>query len=286
VPTVPARLALDETEWTRPALAAFASGVDLVEVKGLPPTLEPGAALEMRLLWRVTSPPPEEFTVFAHLVDRSGTRWSGHDAVPFQELFPPTLWQRGEFVEEVRQVGVPQELPPGIYTLRIGQYRLQGGRVGAIPAVTSGGHASAVEVQTWVVLPGTGGFAEAQPINARFGDRLILRGYRLERGPSAVHATLYWEAERSIEETLVVSVQALDEAGRLIAQHDGEPVDGRLPTWSWHPNVVVRDDHTVAVPSAGEAKRVVVVVYERSTLRRLPVTDGRATLPDALALEE
>ena len=61
----------------------------------------------------------------------------------------------------------------------------------------------------------------------------------------------------------VVSVQLLDAAGRLVAQHDAPPAGGDYPTSAWRADEVVLDRHRLALPAnlpPGEYT-VALVVY-------------------------
>jgi hypothetical protein len=41
----------------------------------------------------------------------------------------------------------------------------------------------------------------------------------------------------------------LDQAGNLVAQHDGPPLEGRSPTTEWQPGELEFDLHRIALPS-------------------------------------
>jgi hypothetical protein len=45
-----------------------------------------------------------------------------------------------------------------------------------------------------------------------------------------------------------VFVHLLDEQGRLVAQHDGEPGGGLVLTTTWQPGETVADNHGLLVP--------------------------------------
>jgi mannosyltransferase len=98
--------------------------------------------------------------------------------------------------------------------------------------------------------------------------------------------TLFWEARALIPEPHKVTVQLLDGAGSLIAQHDGEPVGGFAPTTIWQPGQAVIDRHGVLLPvdlpSGGYT--LVVAVYHAATGERLPVTVAGESVGDYLPL--
>lgn len=272
-PRIPARLARSAAELTRPAVATFANGVDLLAVNGLPSTIKPGQAISLDLRWRVDTSPAQNFTAFVHLVGVHDHREvAGSDAIPFQKTFPPRLWQTGEIIDEHESLTVPGDLPPGQYTLLIGGYHLAQNDLKPIPLVVATKSATTVSVGSWAVLPDTAGLAQARPANAAFGPNLVLRGYAVRDEDGYLDVSLYWQARRQIHRRLVVSVQLLGHAGRTAAQNDSEPVQGRLPTTAWPTGAIIRDNHRITLPDKPGDLQTIVVVYDRQTQQRLSVS--------------
>jgi hypothetical protein len=137
----------------------------------------------------------------------------------------------------------------------------------------------AMRVVLYQLPAAVAGEASLRPIELRMGDRLWLVGYRparpLEVGPGDVLAfSLFWRAERPVEQDYVVFAQLLDEEGRLCAQVDRPPVAGFRPTRTWEPSEVIRDNYGLAVPSnlpPGQY-RLIAGLYLPSSAERLPVT--------------
>lgn len=278
-PEVPARLATDDRELTALPLARFSNGIDLVAATGLPEQLPVGGNLPFTLRWRVDATPSVDFVVYTQLVDLSGpSKVVGSDEVPFPAVFPPHLWQSGEFVDEPRHLVVPSRLKPGVYALVVGAYVLDRDTPRAISVVTPSPEESGVQIQKWSVLPDDRGLSASTLTRVDFGRDLVLRGYDVDRDSANLDVSLYWENTRPISRDLVVSVQMIGPSGQLVSQQDSAPVGGRLPTTDWPINRIVRDDHVVAAPLQSEPLRPIVVVYDRKSLARLPVTaEGRAS---------
>ena len=57
--------------------------------------------------------------------------------------------------------------------------------------------------------------------------------------------TLYWRALGSTTAPHVVFVHLLNEAGQVIAQHDGPPAGGERPTTGWVEQEYIADVHTL-----------------------------------------
>ncbi|HEX5416263.1 MAG TPA: hypothetical protein VFZ25_11395 [Chloroflexota bacterium] len=200
-------------------------------------------------------------------------RLTGIDAVPNERLFPPVMWQPGEVVDDPRTVDIPADLEPGRYVLEVGAYYRDKGEKRRIPATIRGKTQDTVIVGSWLILPDASGLARSQPLDARFGPAMLLRGYDEEWAADHLTVRLYWESTRPIDHSFTVSVQILNPAGQMVAQHDGVPGVGHLPTTEWPADRVIRDDHTIAV-SRGEDLSISVVVYDPATLQRLPLQGG------------
>jgi hypothetical protein len=60
-------------------------------------------------------------------------------------------------------------------------------------------------------------------------------------------------------------VRVLAPDGTWLAQHDGWPADGLLPTSQWRQGDYVQDIHTLEVPAGAMVDRVQVVVYDAAS---------------------
>lgn len=97
-------------------------------------------------------------------------------------------------------------------------------------------------------------------------------------GGDAFALVLTWQAERRVDRSYKVFVHALDDAGQLVAQHDGIPGAGRRPTHSWQAGVEVTDRHGLLLPASGTTRsplHIRVGLYDPETGRRLPLGSGR-----------
>lgn len=131
--------------------------------------------------------------------------------------------------------------------------------------------------QPEVVLP-----ARAVPVGADLGG-VFLMGYDVS--PAQPHSgvpltvTLYWQAQAPLEGRYAVFAHLLDREGRRVAQQDGDPVDGRCPTYLWQPGERFEDTHIIAVEGlgAGAPFQLAVGLYDRMTGERLGA--GQVLLP-------
>ncbi len=91
----------------------------------VPAHLATGEAMEMTLVWESLAPVAEDYTVFVHLLNPDGTLADGNDGQPLHGRYPTSYWSPGEKIVDVRQW--QPDVPPGIYQLAVGLYRLDSG---------------------------------------------------------------------------------------------------------------------------------------------------------------
>jgi hypothetical protein len=126
----------------------------------------------------------------------------------------------------------------------------------------------------------------------RLGDRFHFLGYDLretEVAPdSRVPVVLYWQAAEPITDDLSIFLHLLDPAGQLVWQDDGAANHGDRPTWSWSPDEIIVDPHTVVLPSnLPEGEYVLATgLYDWQTGERLPAhaLDGTGLREDRVSV--
>ena len=131
-----------------------------------------------------------------------------------------------------------------------------------------------------------------------FADAVKLRSFDVS--PAEIQASdvvtigLVWEALALTERYGTVFVHLVDADGRLVAQHDGQPVSNIFPFPEWQAGMILRDDHVLQLPAdlPPGAYTLVVGVYDPDTQERWQVTgpdgqeigDGRAQLAPVLEI--
>jgi mannosyltransferase len=121
----------------------------------------------------------------------------------------------------------------------------------------------------------------AVTLDARFGEHIHLRGYTLAGDGFApgdvLPVTIFWEAQAPVAERYKVTVQLLDDAGQLVAQHDAEPGDGLMPTTTWDPDQILADRYGVPLPGdlpPGRYTLIVGLYHVVTGERLLTAADG------------
>lgn len=129
------------------------------------------------------------------------------------------------------------------------------------------------------------------PLDARWGEAILLRGYSLlaDRLSPAdiVQITLFWESTVPIEERYKVFLHLLNSDGKIVAQQDSEPVGGLALTTMWTPGETLVDNRGVLVPPgtpAGTYQLAVGLYSLVDPTARLPVRVGGEVIGDALPL--
>ena len=87
-------------------------------------SVRPGDTLDLQLHWQALTNITEDYQVFVHLLDAEGQRVAGFDKSPREGRWPTSAWEPGQPVVDSYPLTLPPDLPPGVYTLAVGLYRL------------------------------------------------------------------------------------------------------------------------------------------------------------------
>ncbi|MGD8996926.1 MAG: glycosyltransferase family 39 protein, partial [Anaerolineae bacterium] len=136
--------------------------------------------------------------------------------------------------------------------------------------------------------------AITQRLNVQLGDRIRLVGYDVSSSSvsagDALVVTLFWQREGRLDGDYHVFVHLMDGDELLGAQHDGVPVQGERPTWTWQQDEVLRDEHTLVTNPGLQSGTYTLSVgmYDYLTKVRLPATgaDGKRWPADRVVLQD
>jgi len=131
------------------------------------------------------------------------------------------------------------------------------------------------------VMPATDMPSLSQSLSVWHEDKVILRGYELDRADArpgeTLEVTLYWEVLQPIEQNYSVFVQLFGREQQNVGQRDTYPGLGNFPTSQWRPGTVVVDTVPVSISPEATAPvlaRIDVGLYELETKIRLPTHDA------------
>jgi 4-amino-4-deoxy-L-arabinose transferase-like glycosyltransferase len=105
-----------------PVDTQFEGTITLARAAVVDPQIEPGGSLRLGLEWLTEQPVEDSYSIFVHLVDAEGTLYAQYDSVPGGGLLPMTTWEPGEAVVDRVALTLPDDLPAGTYTIRVGVY--------------------------------------------------------------------------------------------------------------------------------------------------------------------
>lgn len=84
----------------------------------------PGGTVRGRLLWRASTRPSLDYTIFVHLLSQ-GRLIAQYDAPPREGAYPTTAWQPGEVIPDSFSITLPENLAARQADLQLGLYDLQ-----------------------------------------------------------------------------------------------------------------------------------------------------------------
>ena len=119
----------DRVRPARQLRAGFAGQMQLLGCDPPPASLHSGHTLTVRLYWRALAPMYHRYTAFTHLLgppnlSTGGPLWAQDDHQPGRTVYPTDRWLPGEVVLDQFQFVIPDNAPPGEYTLTTGFYDL------------------------------------------------------------------------------------------------------------------------------------------------------------------
>ncbi|MBI2303636.1 MAG: glycosyltransferase family 39 protein [Chloroflexi bacterium] len=257
----------------QPVDATFDGSLQLVGYRIPNPRVRPGESLPVSLYWKAMSDTTVNWTNYIHIVDgQNGNTMVGqYDSIPLRGSYPTYFWRKGQIWREDYQVPLRPDALDGYYQLEVGFYDLRTGRGAPVSAQGKEWMGGLRLGQLRVLAPQVSAKPK-NPLEADFQESIRLVGWDWERNT----VTLYWQPTNTITRSLTVFAHFLDSESRMIAQHDGWPARGRLPTFVWEPGEIIRDEHPVAAPPGTYSLEV--GLYDSLTQQRVPLTTGSSSL--------
>ena len=254
------------------------------------------------LYWRSLTDHYQAYMLFVQLLDPVTRQM----VVTNDDIIHTFEWTTGEIVQE-RRILMLKDIPPGQYYLGVGLYLLgePSNRISAFDKRSGKqwpGNQAVLDVPV-LVLPS---ILEDSPVSEEgrivvytaaegiskepqhrvdvdFGGVAQLIGYSLEPEEAItgeeLKLILYWVAINAepLSVDYTVFTHLLDGSGKIVAQHDGEPVAGRRPTHTWKKGDKIIDTHRIIwqVQEYAGTATVEVGLYDFQTKERLPAYGSR-----------
>jgi len=242
--SVPAVTA-DQVEVPNRTDAGMGDGLKLLGWDVEPSEAQPGDPLLLTLVWSVVSRPDDNYGLRILVTDAASQTWDAGIFPPTNAWHPTGIWLPGQAWRGQMTFRLPIQAQPGEAHLSVQLLDATGAEL-----------APAVELTALHVSPTSRIFEPPQPQaprQANFGDRIMLVGADLAPDPVApgelLQVTLYWQALREMDVPYTVFVHLLGPDGRVVAGHDGEPLNGSRPTTGWVPGEYVADLHELPIPA-------------------------------------
>ena len=213
--------------------------------------LLPGQAAEVELFWQAREAPGEDFLPRLQLLSANDEPVAQLVEKPVAGTYPTAWWQRGELVRDPHALPIPANAEPGRGRLVLSLIRAADGE-----AVPVRGDRTYVELGEVEIMGREHLFEPTVPTRQQvvpFGPAIEMIGYDLggtTASPgSHVEVRLHWHAVDTPEANYHSFVHLLDAEGEILAQHDGIPGEGGLPTLGWLPGEYVVDAHSLYLPA-------------------------------------
>jgi hypothetical protein len=241
----------------------------------------PGQRGTVALHWQPLRRLNSDYTTFVHLVNADGRVIGASDHRPGGVYYPTSLWKPGETLLDTHTLTMDADLGRPPYAVEVGVYTGEGelrrlGQPQRIGVIGGPRPPDAIPADL------------AHRLDADFGGQIALRGYDSAVQPDGLVLRLYWQALGAPTADYTVFVHVLDRGGKIVAQHDGQPLGGALPMRAWSPGEIVAD--AVSIPMAQTlapgAYRLIAGLYNAATGARLPVAGGGAGPADIVLLDE
>ena len=208
----------------------------------------PGDTIVVRYYWQVRQHFDNNLHTILHLYTPSIQRsWATESE---GALRPPTrAWGPASYYIETMRLTLPTDIPPITYSLVSGLSSSSAERL-SVPGSTDG----LLQLREMSVEPLRPGLLQrVRPTtgaSADTDDGLHLQGYDLLDEPAGHSLRLFWETGEGVASDWITYIHMTDPQGELVAQFDGAPLAGLLPTSQWKSNSLYIDRRKLEVPSS------------------------------------
>lgn len=234
------------TDETAPPIPFRAGPVVLRAWRLSKPAVRPGDPVQIDLLWEVKEPVSAPLSVVLSFRDRRNPL-SATATIALALPKAVASSQPGALVRSVHIVAAPRGRGDHSYWV---EPRLQMGEKLLSWLPTGRLVIGAIDVKDRTHLDTVP--QDVNAVQAGVGDLATLAGYRVEAIPDTpgteLPVTLYWQVRTETDTSYLAFIHVVDDKNQIVAQHDGIPGSGELPTTLWTPGEVISDTHRIALP--------------------------------------
>jgi hypothetical protein len=255
----------------------------------------PGETLEIITYWQALQLMTTRYFASVHLLDNHVEMWSQDDN-PVGDGYMNILWSPGEVISDVHALRLKEQTPPGLYNIELGLYSLESGDFDFLPVSSEVSPASTTPnlmLGRVRILDPDHAKTPQYPLQSKLAEQIWLKGYDLPDETLApdltIDLTLYWETQGKVPVDYTVFTQLIGPDGRVWAQQDNQPQQGRYPTTVWGADDRIVDRYTLQVqPDAPQGTyQLITGMYDINTGQRLEAVDqqGQRHPQDAILLK-
>jgi 4-amino-4-deoxy-L-arabinose transferase-like glycosyltransferase len=209
-----------------------------------------GESVEVDLFWEAMADPAEDLLPRLQLLDGDGISVAERTEKPVAGTYPTAWWRAGELVRDPQALPILATVPAGRYRLVLSLVRAADGSLLELAPGQTSLDLAEVEVRGRESRFSPPSPAHVQP--ARLGSSVEFLGYDLLHAAyapgSLLEVTLHWHALDTPDRDYHTFVHLLDAGGNIVAQDDGIPGDGELPTRGWLPSEFLVDHRVLQLP--------------------------------------
>lgn len=256
----------------REAGVAFDSAVTLLGY-----TLESDAVshadpLDIRLYWRQERAPNAEYQPVVQLVDLTGAEaWAVSQPLNFEGGKISSL-PSGKFMSDGHSLKLFDDVPA--FVGRVSVQLIRKDDAGARAQLPDGSNRYLLPEVIRIDGPNQVFRGRSRAID--FGGNLTLHCIETTRTADEFTGILHWEVLERPSHNLHHFVHGLDEAGTLVAQNDGEPLEGQYPTSLWRKSQHIKSGFSLTLGE--DVFQVAFGLYDPADGKRIQITvDGDAT---------
>lgn len=230
----------------------------------------PGSSAKISLYWRALAATNMDLRVYLHSAETDLIR---RDSVPGTGMLLSTDWQPGDTWTETYTLVIPQDAEiQRVYWLTAGLYMAQ--TQARLPAYDAAGN----EITPIIGRIAVNGTPTVMPeIAYQFDDMIGLTAPETTVMDDKVTLCFSWVALAKSAEDYNFFVHLLDTTNTIIAQHDGQPHDGRYPTGAWRVGETIAECVTIIV-NAAQIKNIALGLYRLPDFTRLHVIDNAGNM--------
>ncbi len=279
-----------KTVQTKSALS-FGDSINLIGYEITPKAYYSGETIEVVLYWKALKTQRQTYYSSLHLLDTNMDMWAQNDQLlggPYMNV----LWTPGEIIRQTHQIRLNSQVPPGLHQLELGVYAYEQQRFEHLPIRTRITQPPVSQKPIIAQIRVLNPKHQQQPdhaLRAKLGPAVTLIGYDLSAHLSqdeTLKLSLYWLGTESTDINYTVFTQLIGPDGRVWAQQDNQPQQGRYPTSVWQIGEQVIDNYELTLRDGAPlgGYQLYIGMYDLSTGKRLDAVPLHGSSPPEQAI--